>query len=61
MQDRGSNAFALASLEPNLSSAPAPARLDPGCMYRKNESTSSNRAQRETPCHKDRCCCPEGV
>lgn len=38
MQDRGSNTLGLDSLEPNLSSAPAPALLDPGYMYRKNKT-----------------------
>lgn len=31
MQDRASNVAALVSLQPNLSSVPAPALLDPGC------------------------------
>lgn len=38
MQDRGSNVAALASLLANLSSAPTPALLDPGCANRQTKT-----------------------
>lgn len=37
MQGRGSNVADLGSLQPNLSSVPTPALLDPGCVTEKNK------------------------
>lgn len=39
MQDSGSNVAALVSLQPNLSSAPTPALLDPGCAHREKQNS----------------------
>lgn len=51
MQDRGSNVVGLASLQPNLSSAPAPTLLDPGCEHRKCVYLSSPKSNPTTGPH----------
>lgn len=39
MQDRGSNVAPLLSLQPNLSSEPTPALLEPGCADREKQNS----------------------